>query len=143
MNRSGNPSSNMPNNLFHSLPNNIAAISLQPCSTFDSADMKSTVNFNPQMLINQNQSQHLLFYMPLSYTQQPEQNLFMALHLKSALFGHRARVVNGKTNNYITTNSHHLRAFLTSFSHFLIIYSKGHHQSLPHYPRTNQLGDSG
>ncbi|KAL2523736.1 scarecrow-like protein 6 [Abeliophyllum distichum] len=67
MNKSGNPSSNLPNNLFPSLPNNIGAISLQPCSTFDSADMKSTVNFSPQMLINQNQSQHPLFYMPLSY----------------------------------------------------------------------------
>ncbi|KAL2453922.1 Scarecrow-like protein 6 [Abeliophyllum distichum] len=80
MNRSSNPSSNLPNNLFPSLPNNVGAISLQPCSTFDSAEMKSTVNFSPQMLINQNQSQHPhnpSFFMPLSYSQQPEQNLFM------------------------------------------------------------------
>ncbi|KAL2478698.1 scarecrow-like protein 22 [Forsythia ovata] len=40
MNRSGNPSSNLPNNLFPSLPNNVGAISLQPCSIFDSADVK-------------------------------------------------------------------------------------------------------
>ncbi|KAL2477970.1 scarecrow-like protein 22 [Forsythia ovata] len=80
MNRSSNPSSNLPNNLFPSLPNNVGAISLQPCSTFDSAEMKSTVNFSQQMLINQNQSQHPhnpSFFMPLSYAQQPEQNLFM------------------------------------------------------------------
>ncbi|KAL2551073.1 scarecrow-like protein 6 [Forsythia ovata] len=67
MNISSNPSSNLPNNLFHSLPNNVGAISLQPCSTFDSTDIKSTVNFSLQMLINQNQSQHSLFCVPLSY----------------------------------------------------------------------------
>ncbi|KAL2537217.1 scarecrow-like protein 22 [Forsythia ovata] len=76
-NRFGNPSSNLPNNVFPSLPNNVGSISLKPCSTFDSADMKSTVNFSPQMMINQNQSQHPIFYMPLSYAQQLEQNLFM------------------------------------------------------------------
>ncbi|XP_022852130.1 scarecrow-like protein 22 isoform X1 [Olea europaea var. sylvestris] len=61
-NRSGNPSSNLPNNVFPLVPNIFGA--------FDT----------PQMLINQNQSQHPTdpsFFMPISYTQQPEQNLYM------------------------------------------------------------------
>ncbi|XP_022897183.1 scarecrow-like protein 6 [Olea europaea var. sylvestris] len=62
MNRSSNPSSNLPNNVFPSVPNNLGA--------FDSS----------QMLLNQNQSLHSphpSFFMPLSYAQQPAPNLFL------------------------------------------------------------------
>ncbi|XP_075519237.1 uncharacterized protein LOC142553116 [Primulina tabacum] len=64
-----------------SISNNLGAAGLHHQAAFDSgAEMKPPI-FNPQLLINQHQiqqSQNPSFYLPLTFAQHQEQNLFVA-----------------------------------------------------------------